>query len=85
MPIGFLPTGDAATAVTLSNQEQNVVNYLASLMKEGNQSTAQDYHVSLDVNISFKRTPSAAANAIIVTNNPNDPDALHVKISEEDI
>ncbi len=85
MPIGFLPTGGVASAVTLSNQEQNVVNYLANLMKEGNQSAVQDYHVSLDVNISFKRTSSAAANAIIVTNDPNDPDALHVNLSEEDI
>ncbi len=85
MPIGFLPSGDAATAVTLSNQEQKVVNYLATLMKEGNQSPVQDYHVSLDVNISFKRTPSSAANAIIVTNDPNDPNALHVNLSEEDI
>jgi hypothetical protein len=62
-----------------------VVNYLAKLMREGNQTEVQDYHVSLDVNISFKRTSSAAANAIIVTNDPNDPNAIHVNLSEEDI
>jgi hypothetical protein len=59
MPIGFLPSATAATAVMLSNQEQRIVNYLATLMKEGNASDVQDYHVSLDVNISFKRTPAA--------------------------
>ena len=32
MPIGFLPSGEAVTAVSLSNQEQKVVNYLATLM-----------------------------------------------------
>jgi hypothetical protein len=37
------------------------------------------------VNISFKRTSAAAANAVIVTNDPNDPNAVHVNISEEDI
>jgi hypothetical protein len=85
MPIGFLPSGEAATAITLSNQEQKVVNYLATLMKGGHEGGVQDFHVSLDVNISFKRTSAAAANAIIVTNDPDDPNAMHVNISEEDI
>ena len=85
MPIGFLPSGEAATAITLSNQEQRVVNYLATLMREGHDKEVQDYHVSLDVNISFKRTTAAAANAIIVANDPNDPNAIHVNLSEEDI
>jgi hypothetical protein len=85
MPIGFLPSGEAAAAITLSNQEQRVVNYLAMLMREGHDKEVQDYHVSLNVNISFKRTPAAAANAIIVSNNPNDPNAVVVNITEEDI
>jgi hypothetical protein len=85
MPIGFLPSGEAATALTVSNQEQKVVNYLATLMRGGHEGEVQDYHVSLDVNISFKRTSTAAANAVIVTNDPNDPNAVHVNLSEEDI
>jgi Protein of unknown function (DUF3644) len=85
MPIGFLPSGEAATAITLSNQEQRVVNYLATLMRQGHDKEVQDYHVSLDVNISFKRTTAAAANAIIVANDPKDPNAIHVNLSEEDI
>jgi hypothetical protein len=84
MPIGFLPSAEAATAITLSNHEQKVVNYLASLMR-GPRGDVQDYHVSLDVNISFKRTSAAAATAVIVTNDPGDPDAMHVNLSEEDI
>lgn len=85
MPIGFLPSGEAAAAITLSNQEQRVVNYLATLMREGHDREVQDYHVSLNVSISFKRTPPAAANAIIVSNNPNDPNAVVVNVTEEDI
>lgn len=84
MPIGFLPSA-VATAIAPSNDEQNVVNYLATLMKDAHEGDVQDYHVSLDVNISFKRTSAAAANAIIVTNDPNDPNAIAVNISEEDI
>ena len=83
MPIGFLPSGSAAAmALTVSKDEQNVVNYLASLMNKAHDNTVPDYHVSLDVNISFKRTSTAAATAVIVTNDPN---ALAVTVSEEDI
>jgi hypothetical protein len=83
MPIGFLPPGTTSvTAIAASNDEQNLVNYLAGLMNKAHDSTVPDYHVSLDVNISFKRTSTAAATAVIVTNNP---DALPVLVSEEDI
>jgi len=85
MPIGFLPPAKAATAVTISNHEQKVVNYLAGLMKEGQSNTLQDYHVSLDVTISFKRTSVPAVATVIVSNNPNDPNATQVSLSEEDI
>jgi Domain of unknown function (DUF3644) len=85
MPIGFLPSAEAATAVPLSSDEQNVINYLATLTRTGNTGDVQDYHVSLDVNISFRRTSTAAASAIIVANNPNDPNAVPVTLSEEDI
>jgi len=85
MPIGFLPGGATATAITLSRQEQNIVNYLATMMKAGSSAEVQDYHLSLDVNISFKRTASDAADAIMVVNNPNDPKAVSVSMSEENI
>lgn len=80
MPIGFLP--GAATAVALSPEERNVVKFLAGLMKQGEIEHVPDYHVSLEVNISFKRSSGAAATAVIVTNDPN---AIKVTVSEEDI
>lgn len=82
MPIGFLPTPDTVTGITLSIDERNLVNYLATLMKESQKDAAQDFHVSLDVNISFKRTSTAAATAVILSNSP---DAVPVAISEEDV
>jgi len=85
MPIGFLPGTESAAVIALSPDEQNIVNYLAVLMKEGHDREVQDYHVSLDVNISFKRTPAAAATAVMVTTDSSDPNAIHVNISEEDI
>lgn len=82
MPIGFLPPAEAATAITVSKGEQHVVNYLAGLMTAPQSST--DYHVSLDVKISFTRTLATAATAVVV-NDPTDPNAIKVNISEEDI
>jgi hypothetical protein len=84
MPIGFLPTAEAASAVSLSNDEQKVVNYLAGLMKEAHVGDVPDYHVSLDVNISFKRTSAAAATAVIA-HDPGNPNAVNVNLTEEDI
>jgi hypothetical protein len=81
MPIGFLPPS-AATGIVVSNDERNVVNYLAKLMTDADDDKASDYHVSLDVNISFKRTSVADAAAVIISNDPN---AVAVTISEEDI
>lgn len=82
MPIGFLPSAETAAAIAVSKDEHNLVNYLATLMSAPQGVT--DYHVSLDVNISFTRTPAAMASAV-VANDPTNPNAIQVNISEEDI
>lgn len=82
MPIGFLPTPEAVVGIMVSSDERNLVNYLAVLMRESQNDPVHDFHVSLDVNISFKRTSTAAATAVILSNSP---DAMPVSISEEDV
>jgi len=79
--LDFVPPA-GATGIVISNDERNVVNYLAGLMTDADDNNASDYHVSLDVTISFNRTPAADATAVIIS---NDPSALAVSISEEDI
>lgn len=81
MPIGFFPA-DGVTGMTVSNDEKNVVNYLAGLMSAPPDSSTNDFHVSLDVNISFKRTSSADAIPVI---HSDAPEAVPFEISEEDI
>jgi len=51
--------------LNLSADEQKVVNYLATFMKEGHDTDVQDYHASLDVNISFKRISAAIAHSTV--------------------
>lgn len=81
MPIGFIST-TSVTGITVSKDERNVINYLAGLMTDVGNNKSSDYHVSLDVKISFKRTSAADATAVIIS---NDPTALPVSVSEEDI
>lgn len=82
MPLGFIQTGDLATAATLGPNERNVVKYLADLAASGEESPNTDFHVSLAVNLSFRRSKADNASAVAVTNDPNAP---RVTISEEDI
>jgi hypothetical protein len=82
MPIGFLPPTSSITGITLSPDEKNVVNYLAGLMRDSEDDPIQNFHVSLDVNISFKRTSTADATAVIISNSP---DAVPVTLQEEDV
>lgn len=82
MPIGFLAPAEAATALSVSKDERSLVNYLAGLATAPQ--TAMDYHVSLDVKISFVRRPATAATAAVV-NDPSNPNAIKVHVSEEDI
>jgi len=81
MPVGFLPPS-GATGIVISGDERNLVNYLAGLMVDADDNRLSDYHISLDVNISFKRTSAADATAVIIS---NEPTALPVTVSEEDI
>jgi hypothetical protein len=82
MPIGFLPSPDSATAIPTSADEKNLITYLAGLSKASVADANKDFHVSLDVNISLKRTSAADATAVIVT---NDPGAIPVALTEENI
>jgi len=82
MPIGFIPSTSSMSGLTVSSDERNVVKYLATLMKDSSDEPNQDFHVSLDVNVTFKRTSTADATAVIIS---NDPGALPITISEEDM
>jgi hypothetical protein len=82
MPLGFIQDRKGATALTLSPNERNLVKYLAGLAATGENDASTDYHVSLSVNLSFKRSNADAATTVAVTNDPNAP---RVTLSEEDI
>ncbi len=85
MPIGFLPSASAATTVTLSRDEGNIVTYLAALVAQNRDAATTDYHVALDVKVSLKRASVDPNATVAITGNPNDPSVLRVHLSEESI
>ena len=82
MPIGFLSAPGTATAVLISSDEQKLVDYLSNLVSNSAVESGADFHVALEVNLSFKRTPTDAVASVRITDDPNAP---QVAITEEDI
>jgi hypothetical protein len=81
MPIGFLPSSAAVgEGIIISNDEQNVINYLADLVNKAGDRPTDDYHVALDVEISFKRTATPTATQVIITKDAN---ATPIRLTEE--
>jgi hypothetical protein len=79
MPLAFIGGGTQAAVVNLSGTEKNLLNYLVTL--SAGTSPASEYHVSLVVNLSFKKSPAPGIPVVIT----DDPSATHVILSEEDI
>lgn len=82
MPIGFVGAPGAAVAIATSPDEERLIRFLAGLVRESGDDPSKDFHVALEVNLSFKRSAVDAAAVVAVT---NDPAAPQVAITEEDI
>jgi hypothetical protein len=84
MPIGFISGPAVATGINLSSDEKKPISYLGRLITDPSITTATTggFYVALELNMTFKRSPTDAAFAIAVT---NDPSAPKVTLSEEDI
>ena len=82
MPIGFVTAPGSATALRTSPHEGNLVSYLRSLVAEQESGDTSGFHVALEVNLSFKRSAADAVTTVEVTDDPN---AVKVVLTEEDI
>ncbi len=81
MPIGFVDAPDTAAGLDLSRDESKLISFLAQLASSGAQGAASAFNVTLEVNLSFKRTTSTAALAVSIT---DDPTAPQVALTEDD-
>ncbi len=81
MPIGFVDAPASAAGVDLSQDETKLIAYLAQLASTGAQGAASAFNVTLEVNLSFKRSTAAGALAVAISNDPNAP---QVTLTEDD-
>ncbi len=82
MPLAFTtPPSEVATFIA-TRHEKRLLSFLANLAQATPATSNAEYHVSLKVNVSFERQKTDSAAAVYVT---DDPSALHVTLSEEDI
>ena len=84
MPIGFISGPAVVAGINLSADEKNLISYLGKLTTDPVITTASTsgFHVALELNMTFKRSPTDTAYAVAVT---NDPSAPKVTLSEEDV
>ena len=81
MPIGFVSSRSGTALLNLPDEEGKLMTYLAGLVKDAGESSA-DFHVSLEIDLSFKRATSAGAALVALT---KEPGATKVMLSEEDV
>ena len=81
MPIGFVDPPESSAAVVLSKDESRLIAYLAQLAGHQAAGTKSPFNVTLEVNLSFKRTMATGALAVAIT---NDPMAPEINLTEDD-
>lgn len=82
MPLAFFRSFRHATAVDLSTEERNVVRLLAELHADHHQDEDEEFSVLLEMDVRLKRTAETTAARLAIG---DDPDAIPVVLTEEDI
>lgn len=82
MPIGFIAAPGSASAVAAGSDEERLIEYLTSLMRNAPTDAAKGFHVALEVDLSFKRASGLSATPVSWTSDPSAPKVL---MAEEDI
>jgi hypothetical protein len=82
MPIGFVPATGVAEAIAATSDEAKLLKYLEDLISHTDMENSEGYSVALEVDISMKRSSGDAAIQVALS---DDPDAVKVQLTEEDI
>jgi hypothetical protein len=81
MPLSFVAPPPATQAVELNKKEKNFLRYVRNLDDRDSDPNAR-YSVAINIEVRFVRSKSPAATPVRVTNDPN---ALAVRLTEEQI
>jgi len=82
MPIGFVPGPGTITGISPSEDELRVLEYIESLITEHDYEKSGGYSVAIEIDISMKRTSGDSMVEVALSDDPN---AIQVHLSEEDI
>ncbi len=82
MPLAFVRDAAEVDAVALNADERKILSYLKSRSIAGSEGEESDFNVALRLDIKFSKSKDEAIPKVRVT---NDPDAMPVSLSEEDI
>lgn len=81
LPIGFIGAGTTVEGVVLNAEERNWINYVSALENYIDDNIENETNLTLDIDIKFRRSGNSEQE-VRITNNP---DALEVQLSEEDM
>lgn len=81
MPLSFVAVPPVAEAIELNQQEKNFLSYVRTL-NDGDADPSAIYSVAINMEVRFVRSKSATATSVRLTNDPN---ALTVQLTEEQI
>ena len=82
MPVAFLQNIRSAKGVNINNAERNLLSYVNYIEKSVNDDVSNDFNLSLDIDIKVRRVSEKEEMTVRLS---NDPDAIKISLSEEDI
>ena len=82
MPIGFVPGPGTVTGISPSDDETKLLEYFDQLIANNDDKKSKGYSVAIEVDISMKRTSGEFSIELSLS---DDPDAIHVTLTDEDI
>ena len=82
MPLAFFRDFRSAQIITLNGQERNMLAYLTAKQQEVEDDETNDFNLSLQIDVKFRRSGTAAGPGVRLT---TDPSAVAVRLTEEDV
>jgi len=82
MPLGFFRDFHTAEGVTMNGQERKLLKYVKAMQAAVVEDETNDFNLALEIDIKFKRTSTDSASLVSISNDPN---ALPIKLEEENI
>ena len=82
MPLAFVRVGRSVDTITMNSSERKVIEYLRQRIADDLEGADDDYTVALRVDLKFLRSKAVDAAPVVLS---DDPAAITVRLSEEDI